>query len=365
MILLTPGPVTTRPEVRAAMAHDFAPWDDDFMPMHASVRDRIRALAGGVIGEHVGFVLQGSGHFVMEAALRTFMPRAGSILIPCTGQYAERMARLASETGRRVVILALPQDRLMDPNAVRAALDADPSISHVGLVYSETSTGIVHDVAAVGAAVRAAGRRTLIDAISAFGALPVDMAAMPECDAVVCTSNKCLEALPGLGFCVARVDRLERCSRNAESWCFDLADSYFASLAHGWGSFRFTPPAQVLNSVRVALDFLEAEGGPASRLARYASNMGVLYHGVRSLGLSPCLPEHLQGPIVMNVHTPAAPGWTLCGYVDALKLRGVVISNFSCTEFPSMRLGAIGAISPADAQWAVGQMGDALGRRAA
>lgn len=365
MMLLIPGPVTTRPEVRAAMACDLAPWDADFLPMHASVRERVRALAGGRPGEHAGFALQGCGHFAMEAALRTFMPRGAKVLIPATGQYAERMARLASETGRLAVTLPCRLHERVDPDAVGEALDADPSISHVGLVYSETSSGVVHDVAAIGAAVRRAGRRTIIDAISAFGALPVNMAAMPEADAVVFTSNKCLEGLPGLGFAVARIDRLERGAGNAESWSLDYADMYASALEHGWGAFRFTPPAQVLNAVRVALDLLEAEGGPAARLARYTANMRTLYDGVRSIGLAPCLPPALQGPIVMNVHTPATPDWNLRHYVESLKARGVLISNFSCTDFPSMRIGAIGALTPSDMDWAVGAMADALGRKAA
>ncbi len=361
MMLLTPGPVTTRPEVRAAMACDIAPWDTDFTQIYASVRERLRVLAGGIEGAHVGFALQGCGHFAMEAALRTFVPRGGKVLIPETGQYAERMARLTAETGRLAALLPVRTNERVDPETVAAALRADPSISHVGLVYSETSSGVVHDVAAVGAAARACGRRTLIDAISAFGALPVDMAAMPEADAVIFTSNKCLEALPGLGFAVARVDRLRACAGNAESWCMDYADMYAAALESGWGAFRFTPPAQVLNAVRVALDLLDAEGGPRARLARYTKNMRTLYDGVRSLGLAPCLPVSEQGPIVMNVHTPADPGWSLQAYVNALKGRGVLISNFHCTEFPSMRIGAIGALTAADMERAVAAMGAALG----
>jgi 2-aminoethylphosphonate-pyruvate transaminase len=261
--------------------------------------------------------------------------------------------------------MPVSQHERIDPQAVAAALEADPSISHVGVVYSETSSGLIHDVAAIGAVARAAGRRTIIDAISAFGALPIDMSAMPEADAVIFTSNKCLEGLPGLGFLVARIDRLERCAGNAESWSFDIADMYAGAVAHGWGAFRFTPPAQVLNAARVALDLLDAEGGPAARLKRYTANMRVLHDGMRGIGLEPCLPAGLQGPIVMNVHAPAAPGWDLRSYVERLKARGVLISNFGCTDFPSMRIGAIGALTPSDMDWALGRMADALGRKAA
>src|SRR5579862_4807188 len=74
MLLLIPGPVTTRPEVRAAMAHDIAPWDNDFRPRYAAIRDRVRAIAHGVPEVHATLPLQGCGHFITEAAIRTFLP---------------------------------------------------------------------------------------------------------------------------------------------------------------------------------------------------------------------------------------------------------------------------------------------------
>ena len=147
--------------------------------------------------------------------------------------------------------------------------------------------------------------------MSAFGALPLDLSAQPEIDAVVFTSNKCLEGMPGMAFAVARIDRVEACAGNAGSWSLDLSSIYAHALRSGWGSFRFTPPAQVLNAFNVALDFFDAEGGQPARLARYTANMRTLYDGVRGLGLTPYLPPDVQGPIIVNVHAPADPAWDL------------------------------------------------------
>lgn len=358
-ILLTPGPVTTHPDVRAALAHDFAPWDDEFRSLCTSVRERVRAIAGGIPDRHVALVLQGCGHFITEAALRTFLPPGGRILIPQTGPYADRMIRLATEAGRVVVPLAIDTDRPTDPKAVAAALQADPSISHVGIVYSETGSGVVHNQAAIGAVAGALGRRTIVDAVSAFGALPFNIAAQPEVDAVLFTSNKCIEALPGLGFAVCPADRLAASAGNAGSWSFDLTDIYTHGL-RAPGSFRFTPPAQVLYAFNTALDRFDAEGGQPARLARYTANMHVLYDGVRALGLTPWLaPEH-QGPIIVNVRAPADPAWDLQSFVDTLKASGFLISNFYNTAEPSFRIGCIGAITPNDMAQAVAAMGEAL-----
>jgi 2-aminoethylphosphonate-pyruvate transaminase len=360
MLLLIPGPVTTRPEVRAALAQDFAPWDNDFRPLYLGVRTRLLRIAGGRPDEHVTLALQGCGHFVTEAAVRTFVPGGGKILIPATGPYADRMIRLATEAGRQVIQLPISQTMPTDPQAVAPALAGDPTIGHVGLVYSETGSGVIHDVAAVGAVARAAGRRLIIDAVSAFGALPFDISAQPEVDAVVFTSNKCLECVPGFGFAVARIDRLQASAGNAGSWSFDLADIYAHTLRTGGGSFRFTPPAQVLNALNTALDLFDAEGGQPARLARYTANMRMMYDGAVGLGLTPCLPREAQGPVVVNVEAPSDPAWNLQAFVDALKARGVLISNFYNTPNPSFRVGCIGAITPSDMAYAVAAMGAAL-----
>ena len=360
MLLLIPGPVTTRPEVRAALAHDFAPWDLDFHPLYAGVRARLLPIAGVGPGTHACLPIQGSGHFVIEAALRTFVPHGGKVLVPMTGGYAVRLTRLARDCGREVQQIPIRERERIDPRVVSAALASDAAISHLAFVYSETSSGIVHDAEALVAVARAHHRRVIIDAVSAFGALPLDLSAMPEVDAALFTANKCLEGIPGIACAISPRERLESCLGQAQSWCLDLADIHAHAERYGTGSFRFTPPAQVLNALSVALDFFAADGGRERRLARYQANLDILADGVRSIGLTPYLPRHLQGPIVFNVHAPDDPRWDLQSFVDRVKERGFVISNFFDTGTPSFRVGLIGALGPEDFRAAVGAMDGAL-----
>ncbi|GAB0113108.1 aminotransferase class V-fold PLP-dependent enzyme [Acidisoma sp. C75] len=332
MLLLIPGPVMTHPSVRQAANRDVAPWDQAVREEIAHLLQRLRALAGGVEGAHAALSLQGSGHFVVEAALRTFLPGSdsaapGKILIPATGQYADRMLRLAREAGRRVSVLPASLTRPLDAAAVGEALAADPAITHVGLVYSETSTGIVHDVAAIGEVVRAHGRRMILDAVSAFGALPVRIADHPEIDALLFTANKCLEGLPGFGIAVCPIPRLVAARGKAGSWTLDLADIYRNGEENGPGAARFTPPIQAMVALGTALDRLE---------------------------------RRFQGPIIANIRAPAHPDWDLRHFVEVLKTHGVLISNFRNTEEPSMRIGAIGAIGVAEIRFAVAAIGQTL-----
>ena len=360
MKLLIPGPVTTDPAVRQALAQDWAPWDDEFRELVARLKQRVLALAGGIPGQHAALPLQGCGHFAMEAALRSFLPPGGRILVPMSGTYAERLERLAREAGRVPVRLPVAEGERIDAPALLAALDADPSITHAALVYSETGSGVCQDIPALARAIGGIGRRVIVDAVSAFGALPFDIAGLPAVDSVSFTTNKCLEGVAGLSFTVASVERLRACAGHAGSWSFDLADIHATAERAGAGSFRFTPAAQVLAAFDVALDLHAAEGQPA-RLARYTENARTVHEGVAAFGLRPFLAAARQGPIVVNVRAPAHPGWALQPFVNALKRRGFLISNFINTREPGFRVGCIGAITPTDMRAAVGAMGEALG----
>ncbi len=363
MLLLTPGPVMTDPRVRAAASADIAPWDMDFRAEYAAIREAVVRIAGGVPGEHVTLPLQGAGHFVLEAAIRTFVPPGGSYVVPLNGAYAERAVRLGREAGRVPIPFPVPDTRAATAAEVAAALAAHPEASHLVAVHSETGSGIVNDPDALGPAVRAAGRRMILDSVSGFGALPFRLVEHPECDAVVFTSNKCLEGLPGFGFAVCPADRARARAGTAGSWSLDLGDVLVHAERAGWGSFRFTPPVQALRAFGVAVALYDAAGGQPARLGRYRANLGVLMEGAAALGLRPYLDAAEQGPIIGTFHQPA--GLNLQAMVDALKRRGVMISNFWTTAEPTIRIGCIGAVTPGDMRCAVAALGEALGEAGA
>jgi 2-aminoethylphosphonate-pyruvate transaminase len=360
MLLLIPGPVQTRPEVRAVMADDIAPWDDEFRAEYAAMRPRIVRIAGGTEGVDVALPLPGCGHMIVEAAVRTFVPAGGRLLVVRNGNYADRLVRLATEAGRVVVPLPGPDTEPMAPETLAQALRENPDVSHVAVIVSETGSGIVNDPNILGPVIHAAGRRMICDAVSGFGALPFRLSEHPECDVVVFTSNKCLEGLPGFGFAVAPIARLEACAGNAGSWLLDLHDVYRHAVVNGWGSFRFTPAVQALRAFRVAMDLYDAEGGQPARLARYSRNRDVLYDGLVALGFTPYVARRHQGPIIVNVHQPTHPAWDFRRFITLMKQRGVLISNFWNTETPTIRIACIGAITEQDMHLALRQIAATL-----
>ena len=354
-LLLTPGPLTTAESTRRAMLADWGSRDAAFIAMTARVRRRLADIAGG--GELVAVLLQGSGTFAVEAALGTFVPRQGKALVLVNGAYGTRMMRILDVMGRACAALETPEDVPPSAAALDAALAADPAITHVAAVYCETTSGILNPVREIAEVVERRGRRLLLDAMSAVGALPLDLNDL-ACDAVMASSNKCLEGVPGIGFVVARPTALAECAGNAHSLSLDLHDQwrYFERT----GQWRFTPPTHVLAALDHALDLFLTEGGVAGRGARYARNCRVLVDGLRRLGFETLLADHLQAPIIVTVRSPSDPRFRFEEFYDALSRRGYVIYPGKLTVADSFRVGCIGSLGEAEMRGALDAMAAVL-----
>jgi 2-aminoethylphosphonate-pyruvate transaminase len=340
--LLTPGPLTTSITVKRAMLRDWGSRDQDFVALNARVRDRLVRLVGGM-GTHVCVPLQGSGTFVVEAMLGTLVPRAGRLLVLVNGAYGARMVKMARYHAREVVALETPEDRPNDVAALARALVEDRTITHVAAVHCETSSGILNPIGRIAEITAAAGRRLLIDAMSSFGALPLDTRELP-CDAVAASANKCLEGVPGVGFALVREEALCAAEGNAPALSLDLYDEWVSM--ERTGQWRFTPPTHVLAALDQALDEHQAEGGVAGRATRYRANCRILIEGMRAEGFEPLLPDGLQAPIIVIFRMPADPRFVFDEFYHRLREQGYVIYPGKLTVAPSFRIGCIGRIGP-------------------
>jgi 2-aminoethylphosphonate-pyruvate transaminase len=342
--LLTPGPLTTSPTVKKAMLHDYGSRDRHFIAVNRRVRERLVAIVHGE-ATHVCVPLQGSGTFVVEAMIGTFVPREGKLLILVNGAYGKRMVRMCGYYGLPYAVEECREDRPVDPAAVERRLAADPTITHVVIVHCETTSGVLNPVEAVAAVVARHARRLLIDAMSAFGALELD-ARRIAFDAVVASSNKCLEGVPGMGFCIARRAAIEGCKENAPSLSLDLHDQWVAMEQNG--QWRFTPPTHCILAFDRALDEFEAEGGVAGRGGRYRENCRILVDGLRRLGFETLLPDAVQAPIIVTVKMPADPRFDFAAFYARLSDSGYVVYPGKLTVADSFRIGCIGRLGAAE-----------------
>ncbi len=201
------------------------------------------------------------------------------------------------------------------------------------------------------------GKHLLIDAMSAFGALPLDAKAI-KFDAVAASSNKCLEGVPGLGFVIASKAALEKTKGNATTLVLDLHDQWQNFVKTG--QYRFTPPIHVIVAFHQALDEFDAEGGVAGRGGRYAENCAILIDGMRALGFEPLLPDHLQAPIIVTFRMPVDKNFVFQTFYDRLKDRGYVIYPGKLTVADSFRIGCIGRLYPSHMRGALAAIREIL-----
>lgn len=338
--LLTPGPLTTSLTVKQAMLHDFGSRDAKFIDLNARILERLVEIVNGV-GSYVSVPLQGSGTFVVEAMIGNFVPVDGKLLILINGAYGKRIAKICDYYRREYLIQESAEDVPVDTATLDATLDADAEITHVVVVHCETTSGILNPLREVAQIVARHQRSLLIDSMSAFGALPLDATEI-EFDAVVASSNKCLEGAPGMGFCVARETELEKTAGNSPSLVLDLYDQWRAMQKNR--QWRFTPPTHVLLAFDQALTEYEAEGGVPGRGGRYRANCDLLVAGMREMGFKTLLPDELQAPIIITFHMPTNPEFDFAAFYDGLKNQGYVIYPGKLTVADSFRMGCIGRL---------------------
>jgi 2-aminoethylphosphonate-pyruvate transaminase len=338
------------------MGRDWGSWDAEFNAVtHTLCGDLVNIVHGG--GSHVCVPLQGSGTFAVEAALGTLTPRGGRVLVPNNGAYCQRIVRILGYLGREAVALPFAENQPADPDAIDSALAADPTITHVAQVHCETTTGILNPLERIAAVVAARGRRLIVDAMSSFAAVAIDLRASPI-EAVIAASGKCLEGVPGMGFVIVRRDSLEQAAGNSHSLALDLHDQWrYMDRTTQW---RFTPPTHVVAALRAAVDQFVAAGGQPARLARYRDNCGALVAGLRGLGLSTFLADDLQAPIIVTFHSPRDPAYHFGEFYRRVRERGYVLYPGKLTAVDTFRVGCIGAIDDKAIRAAVATIAGAL-----
>jgi 2-aminoethylphosphonate-pyruvate transaminase len=337
--LLTPGPLTTAYAVKQAMLRDWGSWDGDFRAMTADLRRRLLALTGDTKDEFDCVPMQGSGSFCVEAMLGSFVPKDGKVLVLANGAYGLRAAQTMEYIGRAYTLIDKGDYLPPRGEEVAAALKADPAITHVIAIHCETSSGILNPVAEISEAVYANGRKLLVDSMSAFGAIQLDVDEI-RYEAMVSSANKCIEGVPGFGFVIARKSELEAAKGRSHSLSLDV----HAQWAHmnKTGQWRYTPPTHVVAAFLEALRLHEAEGGVVGRGARYLRNRDVMVAGMRELGFETLLKDRWLSPIIVTFFNPAHRNFAFDRFYELMKNKGFIIYPGKLTVVDSFRIGCIG-----------------------
>ena len=286
-LLLTPGPLSTSETVREAMLQDWCTWDKDYNEgIVTPIRKGLLAIAGLDEDEYTDVLLQGSGTYCVEATIGAAVKPTDKLLILANGAYGKRMAQIAEYYHIDHVLVSLHETELVTGEVARKALEANPDITHLSMVHSETTTGLLN---------------------------PIEEVA---------------EVLKG---------------RNITF----IVDAQWETMEKGGGKWRFTSPTHVVHAFYQAMKELNEEGGIVARSERYKQNHRTLVDGMRALGFKTLLPDASQGPIITSFLYPTAD-FDFHSFYDQLKAKGFVIYPGKISDADTFRIGNIGDIFPDD-----------------
>ena len=345
-LLLTPGPLSTSETVREAMLQDWCTWDKDYNEgIVTPIRKGLLAIAGLDEDEYTDVLLQGRGTYCVEATIGAAVKPTDKLLILANGAYGKRMAQIAEYYHIDHVLVSLHETELVTGEVARKALEANPDITHLSMVHSETTTGLLNPIEEVAEVLKGRNITFIVDAMSSFGGVPIDMKKL-DIDFLVSSANKCIQGVPGFGFIIAKKDKLIATKGNARSLSLDIY-AQWETMEKGGGKWRFTSPTHVVHAFYQAMKELNEEGGIVARSERYKQNHRTLVDGMRALGFKTLLPDASQGPIITSFLYPTAD-FDFHSFYDQLKEKGFVIYPGKISDADTFRIGNIGDIFPDD-----------------
>lgn len=347
-LLLTPGPLSTTASVRAAMLQDSCTWDADYnLGVVEPIRRELVRLATSpeYASDYSAVLLQGSGSYVVESVLGSAIGSDECLLIINNGAYGARMGEMARCLGLRHHELDCGETARPEPAAIDDMLAHHLEITHLAMVHCETTTGMLNPLEEVAALCQRRGIRLIVDAMSSFGGIPIDMGRL-GIEFLISSANKCIQGVPGFGFVIARRAALMACAGRARSVSLDL-HAQWQTMEQQGGKWRFTSPTHTVLAFAQALRELEEEGGIVARYQRYSENQRTLVDGMAELGFKPLLSTAWQSPIITAFYSPDHPDYRFVDFYQRLKVQGFVIYPGKVSRADCFRIGNIGDVTPA------------------
>ncbi len=341
--LLTPGPLTTSMTTKEAMLHDWGSRDKKFIDLNSSIRDSLVKLIDGE-DNYQCVPMQGSGTFAVESMVSSLTSKDSKILILINGAYGQRMKKMCTYLNRDFIEYEVAEHEVHKLVKIEELIDNN-DLTHVFTVYCETTSGILNPIEDIAKLVESKKLSLFIDAMSAFGALPLS-AKNVSFDAVAASSNKCLEGVPGVGFILVKNNVIQNAKGNSHSLSLDLYDQWQAMEKNK--QWRFTPPTHVLAAFNQAIKEHEKEGGVQGRYNRYKNNCDIICNGMKELGFEQLLPENLQAPIIITFKQPNDSNFNFDKFYNALSDKNFLIYPGKLTVAETFRIGCIGDLNEND-----------------
>jgi aspartate aminotransferase-like enzyme len=340
--LRMPGPAAIPERVRAATA---LPILSHRGPEFRGILDEVTTLMRGVLGTtQEVFLLGGSGTAGMEAALVNVLSTGDAVLVIENGQFGERFSAIAEGLPVQLDRIQIPWGGVPDAAEIAERVKAK-AYRAVVVVHNESATGVVADLAAIGAVLRDSDTLLVVDSVSGVGGIEMRMDEWGV-DVLVTASQKCLMNPPGLVIAAvsAKAMRAVQAAHGIPRYYLDFRRAK-ASLDKG--ETPFTPPASLVLGLREALAMIEEEGLPAV-LARHAKLAAALRAGFEALGFAMFpVGRPLSNTVTVGVVPEGIDGSAIVRHMHA-NYRTVIAGQRTKLRNKVIRIGTMGSVSPAD-----------------
>ena len=279
---LSAGPVSASPRVLAALGSPMVyHYDPVFLERFRQTEKKLAQIF--LTGNDV-LLMQGEAVLGLEAAARSLVRPGSKVLNLVQGIFGKGMGYWLTGFGAELHEIEVSYDDAVDPAEVERYLDQQPGIELVTVVHSETPSGTMSDLSAIGPIAHAHGALTLVDCVSSLGGMRLNTDEW-HLDICVAGPQKCLGGPPGMSLMTVSEAAWERIRSNPTA----PRASFLSMLdwKEQWidgEKFPFTPSVSDLHGVEAACDELLEEGLEAS-IARHELSAAACRAGVRAMGL--------------------------------------------------------------------------------
>lgn len=314
--LMTPGPTQIPSEVLLAGAqpiihHRTAEYSEIFARVIEGMKYVFQT-------ENDVFFFASSGTGAMESAVVNLGSPGDRVLVCTSGKFGERWQQLAETYGLEAEVLSYDYGQPVKVDDISRTLEQDGDIKAVYVTHSETSTGVVNDLEAIGAVVRDHAAVLVADAVSGLGSAQLKTDAW-HVDVVVSGSQKALMLPPGLAFASVS-DKAWKLAEQSTlpKYYFDWQKARKA-IQQEKPTTPYTPAVSLTMALAASLDMIREEGLDAL-FARHLAMGRAAREAVKALGLELFSPDDDRCSSVTAVRLPE-------GIEDA-KLRKLMLDKY-------------------------------------
>lgn len=341
-VLLNPGPSTTTDSVKyAQVVADICPRELEFGNLMEEVAEGLTEVCANP-KDYITVMFGCSGTGADEAMVSSCVPPDGKLLVVDNGSYGARLAKIASVYNIDMDVFKSSTYEPIDVAALEKQMQAK-KYTTFAIVYHETTTGLLNDLATICPLAKKHGMTTICDIVSAYGGMPIDLGSL-GIDFATSTSNKHIGGMAGVGFVVCKRDELlKQKDWPMRNYYLNLYDQYKYFLETK--QTRFTPPVQTFYALRQAIIETKVET-VQKRYERFTACWEILVKALDDIGLKMLVDRKYQSHFITAILIPDTPKYSFNALHDYAKSFNFTIYPGKLGNIDTFRIANMGDIRP-------------------